>query len=110
MLNKEALLGIKLKTNTVELSEGSVIIREFTTSDREKFELLALKAQEGQAKNLKAQLIVISLVNENGSRVFGDDEVDKISQMPSTVTEKLFNSILELNSMNSDAVEVAEGN
>ena len=110
MLNKEDILGIKLKTKTVELDQGEVCIKEFTTSDREKFEMLAIKmSKSGAAKNMKAKLLAISIVKEDGGRMFGDDEIGKISQMPSKVTELLFNEILELNGMGADALGDTEG-
>lgn len=110
MLNKAALLGISLKTRSVKLETGTVLIQEFTTSDREKFEVLAMDMQKGKAKNLKAQLIAISVMSENGSRMFGDTDIDQITQMPSTVTEKLFNEILSLNGMAADAIGEELGN
>jgi len=111
MLSKSDLLAIKLETREVKLSQGSVLIKEFTASDREGFELLALNMTKGKgAKNMKAKLISVSVVNEQGGRVFGDDEVAQISQMPSRVTEEIFNEILSLNGMAGDAVAVEMGN
>ena len=111
MLNKDDLLGVGLKTKAINVGAGEVLIREFTTADREKFEVLAMQMSSGKgAKNMKAKLIAISLVNEQGGRVFGDDEINKIAMMPSTITEKIFNEVLELNGMADDALDTAEGN
>ncbi len=110
MLNKTDLLGISLKRKKVKLEVGEVLIKEFTTADREVFEMSAMNLEEGAASNIKSKLIAISLINPDGTRVFGDDELHKISQMPSTVTETIFNEILALNSMKSDSMEEAEGN
>lgn len=110
MLNKEDLLGVVLATKVVKLKTGSVMIKEFTTSAREEFELMAMKMSTGGAKNMKAKLIAISCINENGTRLFGDDEVGKISQMPSSITEVLFNAILEINGMATDSLEEAGKN
>ncbi len=111
MLNKAQLLGIGLKTKEVKLPQGVLLIKEFNTSDREKFEVLAMQMQKtGEAKNMKAKLIAISLVNEDHGRIFGDDEIDKIAQMPSTITETLFNEILDLNGMANDSLDVETGN
>ena len=110
MLKKDDLLGLGLAEKIVELPTGEVKIKEFTTSDREAFELMAMKMKEGGAKNMKAKLISISVITEGGSRMFGDDEIGKISQMPSKVTELLFNEILELNGMGDGALGASEGN
>lgn len=111
MLNKNDLLNIGLKRKEVKLENGSVLIREFTTADREKFEVLAMSVQSGTTqKSMKASIIAISLINKDNTRVFGDDEIGKISELPSTVTEAIFNEILEINGMAGDALEVAEGN
>lgn len=110
MLNKNDLFSYQLKTKIVQLENGEVMIKEFTTASREQFEMLAVKMQSGAAKNMKAKLISMSCVNEDGSRIFGDDEIDKISQMPSSITEVLFNEILNINGMGSDALGDTEGN
>ncbi len=111
MLDKTQLLSIGQQTKTVKLDQGELLIKEFTTSDREKFEVLAMKMQKsGEAKNMKAKLISISVINDNGSRFFGDDEIEKIAQMPSTITETLFNEILAINGMANDALDVEVGN
>lgn len=111
MLSKEQLLGARLKRKKVKVAGGEILIQEFTTSDRETFELLAMKMTKGgEAKNMKAKLISLSIIKEDGKRYFGDDEIGAISQMPSTITETLFNEILAINGMANDALEVAEGN
>lgn len=111
MLNKAELLAISLKTKEVKLESGTVTIREFTTSDREAFEMLAMKmSKDNNSKNMKASVIVKSIINKEGTRVFGDDENGLISQMPSTITQKIFNEILEINGMAGDALDVETGN
>jgi len=110
MLNKDDLLGLKTATKKVKLPTGEVTIKEFTTSDREAFELMAMNMSKGGAKNMKAKLISISVVTADGNRMFGDDEVGKIAQMPSKVTEQLFTEILALNGMGEDALGDTEGN
>lgn len=110
MLKKEDLLGLTLAEKIVELPTGEVKIREFTTADREKFEVLAMNTQKGSAQNMKAKLIAISVMNDAGTRMFGDDEVAKIAQMPSSTTELLFNEILTLNGMGAGILEDIEGN
>jgi len=110
MIKKEDLFKIQLKTKVVDLGAGSISIKEFTTSAREQFEMLAVKMQKGSAKNMKAKLIAMSCINDNGTRYFGDDEIDKISELPSNITEILFNEILEINGMGVDAIGDAEGN
>ncbi len=111
MLNKNDLLSIGLKRKEVDLDTGTVLIREFTTADREKFEVLAMGMQEGSGKkNMKANIIAISLINKDNTRVFGDDEIGKIAELPSTITEVIFNAVLDINGMAGDALDVAEGN
>ena len=111
MLDKAQLLSIGLKTKTIKLDQGELLIKEFNTSDREKFEVMAMDISKGgDSKNMKAKLISISLINEDGGRYFGDDEIDKISQMPSTITQLLFDEILSLNGMAEDSLEVEQGN
>jgi len=103
-MKKENLLNIELGTAVVDTSAGEVKMKELTTSDRETYEL---SLQRGTAKNLKATLISKSVITDEGSRMFGDDEIAKISQMPSSVSEKIFNAILVLNGMAENSEEEA---
>ena len=110
MLDKQDLFNIQLATKIVKLPQGEIIIKEFTTAGREQFEMMALKMQDGKAKNMKAKLIAMSCVKEDGNRMFGDDELAKISELPSKITELIFNAVLDLNGMGADALGESEGN
>jgi len=110
MLDKNDLFSIELATKVVQLPQGEIMIKEFTTAGREQFEMMALKVQDGNTKNMKAKLIAMSCVNETGGRIFGDDELGKISEIPAKTTEILFNEILSINGMGADALGDTEGN
>lgn len=106
MISKDDLLNKQLDTRIVNIDGDEFLIKEFTTSDREDFEILAMKMQSTvQPKNMKAKLIVISLINEDRTRMFGDDEIGTVSQLPSKITQKLFDEILSLNGMAEDSIE-----
>jgi len=108
MLSKDLLFKTAFKTKKVTVSGGTITIREFTTADREQFEKYVSGDKIGPS--IKAKLIVMSTINENGSNFFGDDDIDKISQLPSTLTESLFTQILKLNEMNPNSTAQMEGN
>ena len=105
-MTKEELLKITLATAVVAVGDSKLTIKELTTSDREQYEMTVVKST---SKNLKALLIVKSVITDDGNRMFGDDEINTVSQMPSSLTEALFNQILILNGMADGSLEDAEG-
>jgi len=110
MLNKNDLLSIVAKREVVSLEIGDVIIREFLTSDREQFEKMALNASGDGLSIMKSKMVAVSLINEDGHRLFGDDEIASISSMPSGVVETIFEAIVELNGMGESSLDKEVGN
>lgn len=110
MINKKDLFSISLKREIVTLDQSELLIQELTTSQREEFELLAMDLNNSKAKNMKSKLISVSVINEDGSRFFGDDEVEKIAMLPGSITEKIFNAVLKINGMGENILEETEGN
>jgi len=106
---KDDLLGIGFKTEVVKIGKLELPIKELDTASREKLELKILDIQKNGVGSITAIAISISLMNEEGSRMFGDDEHAKITAMPSNITETLLQAILKINGMGETALEEEVG-
>lgn len=113
-VNREALLGLPLRTETVpvpELGNGTVAhVREMTAAHRERWELEAFET-DGKARRAKpglfrAYLIVFGVVTEQGEPLFGVDDLDAVSRMPAPVVERLANAVIRVSGLNETEDEL----
>ena len=90
------LSAIKTKTESTPVDGfGDVILRELNTQDTDK-----LRSKLGEDQNVNEfniGLLLLSIVDENGVRVFGDDDFDKLSNASPRVINKLAGVALVLN-------------
>ena len=111
MLTKDSILAVQdFTTKTVDVPEwgGSVLLRGLSSRDKDKFETELAETQD--LNNLRARLVVLSLVDENGERMFSDDEADSLGQKNALVIGRLFDEVRELSGMSDEALGIAEGN
>jgi hypothetical protein len=99
-----------------ELGEGAVV-RMVTLSsiERDRFEdSLARDVGGGKTKvdriNIRAKLIVKAAVDADGKRLFTDADLPWVSNLPSTLTDRMFTVAMRLAGMSSEAVEDAAKN
>ena len=57
---------------------------------------------------IRAELVGYSLVDDEGKRIFSDEEFSEISQLPSAVVTPLYEACRELNGMDLDDEEDIE--
>jgi hypothetical protein len=121
-----ALLGrqqvdatVDLKTEDVEVPEwgGTVRLKELSAKDRSLIEATTIGAK-GQSievrieafKTLRERIVAATLVDEEGKRLYKDNEVGLLGQKSGQVIERLFQKAQELSGMNEKAAKSAEGN
>lgn len=105
-LNKAKILAAK----DVKLSEavpvpewgGDVFIKTLSGTERDFFEE---SYSQNKMKAFRARFLVLTLCDENGERLFGDNEVDSLSGKSSTVLNRLFEKAWDHNAFTNDAVE-----
>ena len=114
-LRKEDIVGpSRLKVQELDVPElgGTVRIREMNGLERD--ELEAYFATVGDTKSFRryrALVVTLSLVDDEGERIFGDDDVDIVNtQIPWRALDRIKNAVVELNKMSSKAVEETEKN
>lgn len=111
MLNKETIIGAQdFAYVDVEVPEwgGTVRLRGISAADRDNFE--AALAQTQDLTNIRARLVVMALVDEEGNRLFTDREAPALGAKNAVVINRLFEEARKLAGMDDEALGLAEGN
>jgi len=119
LLSKDAILAANdLQYEDVHVPEwgGTVRVRALTGAERDAFEAKMAEArQKGMAlgaalHNFRAKLVVRCIVDEQGKRLFSDDDAKALGTKSGAVLDRLFDVARRLSGMNEDAVEEAAKN
>lgn len=89
---------------------GEVRIRSLTGSERDKYESsLARMDKKGQMVpdmiNARARLVALTAVDENGNRIFTDQDVLKLGTKSSKALDRLFEASGELSGISEQDME-----
>lgn len=86
-----------------------VRLMSLTGTQRDSFEDKSLVQKGTNAKmnlvNMRARLLALCIVDENGKRMFSDIEVNLLGQKNAKVLERLFSKAQEMNGMTEKDVE-----
>lgn len=112
LLTREAILNAAdLVTEDVEVPEwgGTVRVRGLTGSERDAFEQ-SIMEQRGRdvalnLRNIRAKLVALSVVDEQGRRVFSDDDVKALGQKSAVALQRVFEVAQRLSGLRSEDVE-----
>lgn len=112
LLSKDMILKADdLVTEEVSVPEwgGEVLLKSLTGTQRDAFEDSTVD-QRGQNQkmnlvNLRARLLSLCIVDENGRRMFTDVDVFELGGKNAKVLEKLFDKARSMNGMSDDDVE-----
>lgn len=118
LLGRNQILDAKdLQTEDVPVPEwgGEVRIRMLTGEERDAFEasMVELK-KDGSAKanreNVRARLLVLCIVNENGEQMFNRADIKLLGRKSAAALERVAVAAQKLNAItDSDIEELAEG-
>jgi hypothetical protein len=118
MSTKEALLALRGRLNieavTVSGLDAPVHVRGLTGRERDGFES-ACFSQRGKnrvldTENIRAKLLVRSLCDADGKRLFDDGDAMMLGDMPSSVLDQLFTVAQRLSGLSPSDVEELAGN
>lgn len=113
-LSREAILGMDdIKTVPVTVPEWSnevVLVRGLTGAQRDDFEASNRKNGEQNLSNVRARFLVRCIVNENGTRIFADQDAAALGKKSSAAIDRLWDVATELNGTSPEAQEEMEGN
>lgn len=116
-LTKEAILAAQdLKHEVVEVPEwgGQVGVRMMTGTERDAFEDEVFKMRgknvEQNLKNFRSRLLVRTLTDGEGNRLFNDNEISVLGGKSAPVLDRLFTVSQKLNGIGPKDVEEATKN
>lgn len=81
---------------------GDVFLRVLTGTDRDRFEE---SYSEQKMKAFRIRFLLLALCDEDGTRLFGDDEGDILGNKSSVVINRLFEAGWKLNAFTQEAVD-----
>lgn len=111
-LSREQILDAKdLHTETVSVPEwgGDVRLRMLTAKERDAFEASVVEMKGGKQKqnlaNVRARLVSLCLVDENGEQLFKSYDVERLGDKSAAALQRLFEKCNEMNGLNDEDIE-----
>ena len=117
-LTKDQILESNdLKNEAVDVPQwgGTVYVRTMTGADRDQFEasmvtVLADGTRKADLTNLRAKLVALTIVDENGARLFEASDVDRLGLKSAAAIESVFAVAQRLNGLGAKAEDEAVKN
>ena len=108
-LTKEQILNSQdLTKEKIEVPEwgGVIFVRTMTGAERDSFEQgIVNDDRTANLSNIRAKLCALTVVDEEGKRIFTDDDVKGIGEKSSLVLDRVFQVAQKLNGISSADVE-----
>lgn len=82
--------------------KGDVFLRVLTGTDRDRFEE---SYADQKMKAFRIRFLLLALCDEDGERLFNDDEADILGKKSSVVINRLFEAGWKLNAFTQEAVD-----
>ncbi len=112
LLTRDAILAAQdIQTEEVDVPEwgGSVLVRGMTGAERDAFEESVLtgrgKKRDVNLKNFRARLIVKSVVDKKGDRLFTMADIDALGAKSAAALGRCFDVATRLSGMSDEDVE-----
>lgn len=97
LLTRDAILQAKdLPTEDVEVPEwgGTVRVRALTGAERDAFEQSIIeqrgKSTKMNLQNMRAKLVALTVVDEEGNRIFSDEDAKLLGQKSASALNRIF--------------------
>ena len=111
-LTRDAILQADdLPAEDVEVPEwgGTVRVRGLTGAERDAFEA-SIVEQRGKTthfkmENLRARLVALSVVGEDGKRIFSDSDVKALGRKSAVALQRVFKAAQRLSGLTAEDVE-----
>ncbi|KKN42011.1 hypothetical protein LCGC14_0717710 [marine sediment metagenome] len=91
-----------------------VWVRTMTGEERDAFEsqIVAIKGKKRivNTRNFRARLVVLTVVDEEGNRVFKDEDIEVVGRKSSKSLDAIVDAARELNGMGDKDIEEMVGN
>ena len=108
-LDRAAIIGMaKPRIVTIFVPEwgGDVCLREITAGQRDQWDAWQIE-NEGAARyaNIRARLLVLTICDEQGARLFADNDIAVVSGLPAMSIDKLWDASCKLVGLRPEDVE-----
>ena len=108
-LNRDLILNADdIKTKEIEVPEwgGTVLVKALNGHERDSFEGSIMKGTGVNAKvdieNIRAKLVVRSIVGEDGKRLFSDSDAEILSRKSAAALDRVFDAAQKLSGIGND--------
>lgn len=116
LLTKQQILTAKdIETKDIDVPEwgGKVRIRGLNGAERDEFEQSMVerrgKRYEANLRNARARLVSLSVVDDSGSRIFTDADVNALGNKSASALNRVYESARDLSGLTeADVDELAE--
>lgn len=118
VLTRDAILNrpVQLPRETLHIPEwgGSVIVQGLTGAQRDSLEgkmtVIRGNKREINSRNFRARLAQMTIVDDNGTRLFEETDIDRLGREPSVVLSRIFDVAARLSGITEADAEEIEGN
>lgn len=122
LLNRASMLAEKDKPRKrlyVEAFGGIVCMQEMKSIERDAYEaslVIKLRGKGGKEKrevtthNIRAKLVCRMVIDENGARVFTDEDAALLGQLPAADMDRLWTAAQALSGVTEEDIEELAGN
>lgn len=117
LLSRETILQAQdLPMERVPVPEwgGEVIVRGLTAAERDQFEQSIVETRGKNTKvnlrNIRAKLVVLCCVDEQGNRIFCDEDAEVLGRKSAVALNRVFEVAQRLSGLRPEDVEELAGN
>lgn len=87
---------------------GTVLVRPFTATERDRFELVLARARDNPGNaQVRAQMAGRCIVDEDGKRLFTDGELGELGSKSAAALDRIIDKVRDLSGMNAASQEAA---
>lgn len=93
--------------------DDQLYVRKMSAAERSSYELSMDFNDEGTPQdrlNIQTKLAVRALVDKDGDRIFGDDDLDLLAAKNSEALQMIFEAAAEVNGLTKDSIRALEKN
>ena len=112
LLTRDQILAAEdLKRETIDVPEwgGDVIVRSLTGAERDAFEDSVVrqrgKTRELNLRNQGARLVSLSLIDESGTRLFSDGDVEALGRKSAAALDRVFAAAQRLSGLTENDID-----
>lgn len=117
LLTKEQILKVKdIETRTVNVPEwgGDVLVRSLSATERDYFESKLVDQSGGKVRanlqNIKARLASMAIVDEEGNRVFSEQEIAILGTKSAAALNRIIEAITDMSGISKKDMDELAGN